>query len=71
MIFFHGTEDRVVPIGQARAVAQAMSDRGIPYALHEFGGEGHGFCRAETTRRLLTLELAFYGEVFGFTPAEP
>ncbi len=26
---------------------------------------------AEAPRRLLHLELAFYGEVFGFTPAEP
>ncbi len=69
VIFFHGTSDKVVPIGQARAMAQAMRDRGIPHALHEFEGEGHGFRRAETMRRMLELELAFYGEMFGFTPA--
>ena len=71
VIFFHGTLDKVVPISQARAMAQAMRERGIPYALHEFEGEGHGFRRAETMRRVLELELAFYGEVFGFTPAAP
>ena len=67
VIFFHGTLDKVVPISQARAMAQAMRERGIPYALHEFEGEGHGFRRADTMRRVLELELAFYGEVFGFT----
>ena len=69
VIFFHGTEDRVVPIAQARMMAQAMRERGIPHALHEFEGEGHGFRRADSMRRLLALEFAFYGELFGFTPA--
>jgi len=34
-----------------------------------YPGEGHGFRRAETTRDALARELAFYGRVFGFTPA--
>jgi hypothetical protein len=32
-------------------------------------GEQHGFRKAESIVRSLEAELAFYGEVFGFTPA--
>ena len=35
----------------------------------EYEGEGHGFRKAETVINSLETELAFYGEVFGFTPA--
>jgi hypothetical protein len=31
-----------------------------------FPGEGHGFRKADTMRRVLELELDFYGRVFGF-----
>ena len=33
----------------------------------EYEGEGHGFRKAETVIDSLETELAFYGEVFGFT----
>ena len=35
-----------------------------------FPGESHGFRRAETIRRVLEAELAFYGRVLGFEPAD-
>jgi hypothetical protein len=35
----------------------------------EYEGVGHGFRKAETVIDSLETELAFYGEVFGFTPA--
>ena len=69
VIFFHGTEDRVVPIGQTRAMAQALRQRGIQVAVHEFEGEAHGFRREHTIRQVLELELAFYGSLWGFTPS--
>jgi dipeptidyl aminopeptidase/acylaminoacyl peptidase len=68
VIFFQGLEDRVVPPNQARLFVQAMQARGLPVAHYEFAGEGHGFRRAETLRRVLELELDFYGRLFGFTP---
>ena len=68
VIFFQGLEDRVVPPNQARQFVQAMQARGLPVAHYEFAGEGHGFRRAETLRRVLDLELDFYGRLFGFTP---
>ncbi len=33
-----------------------------------FAGESHGFRKAETVIAALEAELAFYGEIFGFTP---
>ncbi len=42
----------------------------VPVAYLLFEGEGHGFRRAENQRRSLEAELSFYGQVFGFTPAD-
>lgn len=71
VIFFHGLEDKVVPIAQTRTMAQAMRDRGVRVEVHEFKGEAHGFRREETIRQVLELELAFYGSLWGFTPSVP
>ncbi len=45
-----------------------MKSRGLPVAYYAFEGEGHGFRKAETQKRVLELELDFYGRVFGFEP---
>jgi dipeptidyl aminopeptidase/acylaminoacyl peptidase len=66
---FQGMEDKVVPPNQAAVIAEALADRGIPYVHVEYEGEGHGFRQAENVIRSLETELAFYGYVFGFTPA--
>ncbi len=65
VIFFQGLDDKVVPPNQARAMAASLAARGLAAPLHEFAEEGHGFRREETIRRVLTLELDFYREVFG------
>jgi dipeptidyl aminopeptidase/acylaminoacyl peptidase len=70
LILFQGTEDTVVPPDQAEKMYEAMAARGLPVALVMFEGEGHGFRRAENIRRALEGELDFYGQVFGFTPAD-
>jgi dipeptidyl aminopeptidase/acylaminoacyl peptidase len=69
LIFFQGLEDRVVPPDQSERMAAAVRAKGLPVALLTFGGEQHGFRRAETIARCLEAELWFYGAVFGFTPA--
>jgi dipeptidyl aminopeptidase/acylaminoacyl peptidase len=56
-----------VPPNQAQTMVEAMIARGLPVAFYLFPGEGHGFRKAETMRRVLKLELDFYGKVFGFT----
>ena len=71
IIFFQGLDDRVVPPNQAELMADALDRQGLPVACLMFEGEGHGFRKAETMRRCLEAELAFYGRVFGFEPADP
>ena len=48
----------------------AVKAKGLPVALLLFQGEQHGFRQAKNIRRSLEAELAFYGRVFGFAPAD-
>jgi len=66
---FQGLEDEVVPPNQAVVIAEALASRGIPHVHIEYEGEGHGFRQAANVIHSLETELAFYGIVFGFTPA--
>ena len=70
IIFFQGLDDRVVPPNQAELMANELDRQRLPVACLMFEGEGHGFRKAETIRRCLQAELAFYGRVFGFEPAD-
>ncbi|MUL40157.1 S9 family peptidase [Streptomonospora sp. PA3] len=70
VLLLQGTDDPVVPRDQARALAAGLAERAIPHALLEFEGEGHGLRSAANQQRALEAELAFYGEVFGFTPPD-
>ncbi len=71
VIFFQGSEDKVVPPSQAETMVEALRAKGIPVAYLPFEGEQHGFRRAENIKRALDAELYFYGRVFGFELAEP
>ncbi|KXV63059.1 S9 family peptidase [Acetobacter orleanensis] len=66
VLLLQGADDKVVPPGQAHAMARALEEAGSPCTLHEFPGEGHGFRQEVTIRKALEEELAFYGRVFGF-----
>lgn len=70
VIFFQGLEDKVVPPNQAEAMVEALREKGIPVAYVPFEGEGHGFRQAANIRSALEGELSFYGQVFGFDPAD-
>ena len=70
LIFFQGLDDKVVPPNQAEAMVEVLREKGIPVAYVPFEGEGHGFRQAENIRRALEGELSFYGQVFGFDPAD-
>ena len=70
LILFQGLEDKVVPPNQSQMMADAVRDKGLPVAYLAFEGEQHGFRRAETIVRCLEAELYFYGNVFGFAPAD-
>jgi dipeptidyl aminopeptidase/acylaminoacyl peptidase len=68
ILLFQGLDDKIVPPRQTEIMAETLADRGVPVAYYAFAGEGHGFRKTETIRRMLDLELSFYGQVFGFTP---
>jgi dipeptidyl aminopeptidase/acylaminoacyl peptidase len=70
LLLHQGLEDRVVPPSQADAIVEALKRRGIPYAYLAYEGEGHGFRRADSIRRMVEANLAFMGQVFGFAPAD-
>jgi dipeptidyl aminopeptidase/acylaminoacyl peptidase len=70
IIFFQGLEDAVVPPNQAELMVEALRRKGLPVAYLTFAGEQHGFRQAKTIQTVLRAELAFYGRVFGFTPAD-
>jgi dipeptidyl aminopeptidase/acylaminoacyl peptidase len=70
LLLLQGLEDVVVPPAQAEAMIEALRDRGVPYAYVAFEGEQHGFRRADSIVRALQAELAFYGRILGFEPAD-
>jgi dipeptidyl aminopeptidase/acylaminoacyl peptidase len=70
VLLLQGLEDRVVPPAQAEVLVAAMEANGIDHEHRTYPGEGHGFRRFDTIVDALTAELAFYGRVLGFTPAD-
>lgn len=70
VIFFQGSEDKVVPPNQAEMMVSALRKNRVPVAYILFQGEQHGFRRAENIKRSLEVELYFYSRVFGFELAE-
>ena len=69
MIVLQGAQDAIVPPNQSRMIVDALDKRGLPVAYLEFPGEQHGFRQAKTIITATLSELAFYGQVFKFTPA--
>lgn len=65
-----GAEDRVVPPSEAERIVDALWERRVPHAYLLFPGEDHGFRGRDAIIRSFGAELSFYGQVFGFTPAD-
>jgi dipeptidyl aminopeptidase/acylaminoacyl peptidase len=70
MILLQGLDDRVVPPAQAELMAGAVRAKGLPVALVEFEGEGHGFRSSEAQVRARDAEAYFYSRVFGYPLAD-
>ncbi|HYJ24014.1 MAG TPA: prolyl oligopeptidase family serine peptidase [Acidimicrobiia bacterium] len=70
VILFQGLDDKVVPPEQAELISAALAENGVPHAHITYEGEDHGFRKAENIIHSLESELAFYGRVFGFDPAD-
>lgn len=71
VIFFQGSEDRIVPPNQSQAMTQALRSRAIPTAYLEFEGEGHGFRDGRNIVRAVRSEVAFFSRVFHIDAADP
>ena len=71
VLLLQGLDDRVVPPDQAQSMMAALEANGVPRAAIYFEGEDHGFRKAENIIRSFEAELSFYGQVFGFTAADP
>ena len=70
LLLLQGLDDRVVPPSQSEQIVDALARRAVPHAYIAFAGEGHGFRKAENTRRALAAHFSFLAQVFGFEPAE-
>ncbi|ELY70804.1 alpha/beta hydrolase family protein [Natronobacterium gregoryi] len=70
VLLLQGEDDPVVPLSQAESMADALEENDVPHDLVVFEDEQHGFRNAGSRKRASELELAFYGEVFGFEPAD-
>ena len=51
-------------------MADALREKGVPFAYLEFPDEGHGFRRAPNIVSALEAELSFFAQCFGFEPAD-
>ncbi len=70
MIVLQGDEDEIVPPAQAEMIVEALEAKGVPVAYLLFEGEQHGFRSADNIVAALEAELAFFGRILGFTPAD-
>ena len=70
VLVMQGLDDEIVPPSQAEAITKALESKGIPHAYVTFPGEQHGFRQKANVSRSLDIELWFYGQVFGFQPAD-
>jgi dipeptidyl aminopeptidase/acylaminoacyl peptidase len=70
LIVFQGADDPVVPPNQSALIVEALRARAVPVAYLLYPGESHGFRKSENIIRSLQSELSFYGQIFGFTPAD-
>jgi dipeptidyl aminopeptidase/acylaminoacyl peptidase len=70
VLVLQGADDPVVPPSQSQRIVDALRARSVPVAYILYPGESHGFRKPETIINSLQAELAFYGRVFGFEPAD-
>jgi dipeptidyl aminopeptidase/acylaminoacyl peptidase len=70
VLVLQGAEDPVVPPNQSQRIVEALRARHVPVAYVLYPGEGHGFRNPKNIINSVQAELSFYGQVFGFKPAD-
>jgi dipeptidyl aminopeptidase/acylaminoacyl peptidase len=63
VIFFQGTEDKIVPPNQTKLMVDLLKTRNVPFGYFLFEGEQHGFRKGENIRRAMDAELYFYASL--------
>jgi len=71
VLVLQGLDDKIVPPSEAERIVDALWERKIPHAYIAYEGEDHGFRKSENIVGSFEAELSFYGQVFGFEPADP
>ena len=70
VLVLQGADDPVVPPNQSQRIVDALRARHVPVAYILYQGESHGFRKPETIIKSQQAELSFYGQIFGFQPAD-
>lgn len=70
VLVLQGLDDRIVPPTEGERIVAALAAKGIPHVYLAYEGEDHGFRQAANIVRSAQAELAFYGRIFGFAPAD-
>jgi dipeptidyl aminopeptidase/acylaminoacyl peptidase len=70
LLVLQGADDPVVPPNQSQRIVAALRARHVPVAYVLYPGESHGFRKPVNIINSLQAELSFYGQVFGFKPAD-
>jgi dipeptidyl aminopeptidase/acylaminoacyl peptidase len=70
VLVLQGADDPIVPPNQSQRIVDALRARHVPVAYVLYPGEGHGFRDPKHIINSLQAELSFYGQVFGFKPAD-
>lgn len=60
-LFFHGSDDALVPVDQSRRLAAKLQALGVPATLVVLQGEGHGFSDADNQKSMQRM-LDFLAE---------
>jgi dipeptidyl aminopeptidase/acylaminoacyl peptidase len=70
VLVLQGADDPIVPPNQSQRIVDALRARHVPVAYVLYPGESHGFRKPETIINSQQAELSFFGQVFGFKPAD-
>jgi dipeptidyl aminopeptidase/acylaminoacyl peptidase len=70
LLLLQGLQDTVVPPNQTLDIHKALVKNRVPVALLTFADENHNHWKDGSLIKALEYELSFYGQVFGFSPAD-
>lgn len=69
LLIFQSLRNKIVPTSQSRQIYDALKAKGVPTAYIDYGDDSDEGRTPEHKAAGLETELAFYGQVFKFTPA--